>query len=47
MIYTLLFVYGLHPLMLIEYVMSTINGDHKDAEPTKVLIAKITKLEKL
>jgi hypothetical protein len=24
-----------------------INGDYKDAEPTKVLIAKITKLEKL
>jgi hypothetical protein len=35
-------VYGLHPLMLTEYVLLTINGDHKDAKPTKVLIAIIT-----
>jgi hypothetical protein len=33
--------------MLIEYVLLVISGDHKDVEPTKVLIAKITKLEKL
>jgi len=40
-------VYGLHPLMLIEYVLLVISGDHRDAEPTGVLIAIITKLEKL
>jgi hypothetical protein len=40
-------VYGLHPLMLIEYVIPTINGDHKDAKPTRVLIARITNLKKL
>jgi hypothetical protein len=36
-----------YPLMPTKYVLSTINGDHIDAEPTRVLIAKITKLEKL
>jgi hypothetical protein len=30
-----------------EYVLSTINGDHRDAKPTKVLTSIITKLEKL
>jgi hypothetical protein len=40
-------IYGLHPLMPIEYVWLTISGDHKDVEPTRVLIARITKLEKL
>jgi len=35
-------VYGLHPLMPTEYVLLTINGDHKDAKSTKVLIAIIT-----
>jgi hypothetical protein len=38
-------VYGLHLLMLTKYVQSTINGDHKDAEPTKVLTTGITKLK--
>jgi hypothetical protein len=33
--------------MLIEYVLLAINGDHKDVEPTRVLIARITKLKKL
>jgi len=33
--------------MLIEYVLSTINGDHRNAEPTRVLTTRITKLEKL
>jgi hypothetical protein len=33
--------------MLIEYVILTINGDHKDAEPTRVLTTRITELEKL
>jgi len=40
-------VYGLHPLMPTKYVLWTINGDHIDVEPTRVLIVKITKLEKL
>jgi hypothetical protein len=37
----------LHPLMPIEYVLLTINGDHIDVEPTKVLIAKVIELENL
>jgi len=40
-------VYGLHPLMLTEYVLPAISGDHRDAEPTKVLTTRITELEKL
>jgi hypothetical protein len=40
-------VYVLHPLMLIEYVLLVISRDHRDVKPTKVLIARITKLEKL
>jgi hypothetical protein len=40
-------VYGLHPLTLIEYVLPTINGDHKNVEPTKVLTTRIIELEKL
>ncbi len=35
-------IYGLHPLMPIEYVLLAISGDHKDATPTKVLTTKIT-----
>ncbi len=35
-------IYGLHSLMLTKYVLPTINGDHKDVQPTRV-----TKLEKL
>jgi hypothetical protein len=33
--------------MSTKYLLLTISGDHKNAEPTKVLITKITKLEKL
>jgi hypothetical protein len=40
-------IYGLHPLMPTKYVLLAISGDHKDAKPTGILIAKITKLEKL
>ncbi len=40
-------VYGLHLLMPTKYVISAINGDHKDVEPTRVLIARIIELEKL
>jgi hypothetical protein len=30
-----------------KYVLLAISVDHRDVEPTRVLIAKITKLEKL
>jgi hypothetical protein len=40
-------VYGLHPLMPTTYVLLAISGDHRDVEPTKVLIAIIIELEKL
>jgi hypothetical protein len=40
-------VYGLHPLMPIEYVILAIIGDHTDAKPTRILTAKIIELEKL
>jgi hypothetical protein len=40
-------VYGLHPLMATKYVLLAISRDHKDAKPTKVLIAKVTELETL
>jgi len=33
--------------MLTKYVLLAINGDHKDAEPTKVLTTRIIELEKL
>jgi hypothetical protein len=33
--------------MPIEYVLLAINGDHINAKPTKVLIDRIIKLEKL
>jgi hypothetical protein len=40
-------IYGLHPLMPIEYVLLVISGDHIDAEPTIVLTTRIIKLKKL
>jgi hypothetical protein len=40
-------VYGLHPLMTTTYVLLVISGDHRDVEPTKVLIAIIIELENL
>jgi hypothetical protein len=33
--------------MPIGYVLSAINRDHKDVEPTRILIVRITKLENL
>jgi hypothetical protein len=33
-------------LMPIEYVLLAISGDHKNAEPTRVLTTKIIELEK-
>ncbi len=40
-------IYGLHPLMLIKYVLLAISGNHKDVKPIRVLILIITKLKKL
>jgi hypothetical protein len=40
-------VYGLHPLMPIEYVLSTISGDQRNIKPTRVLTTIIIELEKL
>jgi hypothetical protein len=40
-------VYGLNFIMPTKYVLLAINGDHKNAEPTRVLTTIITKLEKL
>jgi hypothetical protein len=41
------FVYGLHPLMPIEYIVPIVDGNEKDSTLVKVLTNKITKLEKL
>jgi hypothetical protein len=40
-------VYGLHPLMPIEYIVPVTSGNEKDSTPMIILISKITKLEKL
>jgi len=40
-------VYGLHPLMPIEYIVPVINGNEKESTPMIVLTSKITELEKL
>jgi hypothetical protein len=45
--YTPYLVYGLHLLLLIEYVLHVINGDHIDVEPTKVLTTRVIELENL
>jgi hypothetical protein len=39
--------YGLHPLMPIEYIMLVVSGNEKDNTSVKVLTNRITKLEKL
>jgi hypothetical protein len=39
--------YGLHPLMPIEYIMPVVGGNEKDSTSMKVLTNRITKLEKL
>jgi hypothetical protein len=33
--------------MLTKYVLPTINGDHRDVKPTRVLTTRIIKVEKL
>jgi hypothetical protein len=40
-------VYGLHPLLPIEYIVPIVGGNERDSTPMKVLTSRITKLEKL
>jgi len=40
-------VYGLHPLMPIEYIVLVVGGDEKDSTPVRVLISIIIELKKL
>jgi hypothetical protein len=40
-------VYGLHPLMPLEYIVPIISGNERDNTLMGVLTSKITKLEKL
>jgi hypothetical protein len=40
-------VYGLHPLMPIEYIVPVVGGDEKKSTPVRVLISIIIELKKL
>jgi hypothetical protein len=40
-------VYGLHPLMPIEYIVPVASGNERNITPVKVLTNEIIKLEKL
>jgi hypothetical protein len=40
-------VYGLHPLMLIKYIIPNVGGNDRDSILVKALTTKITKFEKL
>ncbi len=40
-------VYGLHPLMPIDYIVPVFGGDEKDSTPVRVLISIIIELKKL
>ncbi len=39
--------YGLHPLMPIEYIVPVVGGDERDNTPAKVLTSRIIELKKL
>jgi hypothetical protein len=39
--------YGLHPLMPIEYIVLIANGNERDNIPMRVLTSRIKELEKL
>jgi hypothetical protein len=41
------FMYGLHPLMPIKYIVLVADGDERDSTPMKVLTNIIIKLKKL
>jgi len=40
-------VYGLHPLMPIEYIILVIGGDERESIPVRILTSTIIELEKL
>ncbi len=40
-------VYGLHPLMPTKYIVPVASGNERDSIPVRILINKITELEKL
>jgi hypothetical protein len=40
-------VYGLHPLMPIEYIILVVGGNERDNTPVRVLISRITEFNKL
>jgi hypothetical protein len=39
--------YGLHPLIPIEYIVLVVYGNEKDSTPVRVLTSRIIKLKKL
>ncbi len=39
--------YGLHPLMPIEYIVPIVGGEQKDNTSIRVLISRVSKLKKL
>jgi len=40
-------VYGLHPLMPIEYIVLIVGGNQRDSISVRVLTNRVSKLEKL
>jgi hypothetical protein len=40
-------VYGLHPLMPIEYIVLVAGGNERNSTPVRVLTSRIIELEKL
>ncbi len=46
-VYSISLVYTLHPLIPTEHVLLTFSGDHRDANPIKIFISRLTNLEKL
>jgi hypothetical protein len=40
-------VYGLHPLMPIEYIVIVAGGNERNSTPVRVLTSRIIELEKL
>jgi hypothetical protein len=40
-------VYGLHPLMPVEYIVLVVGGNETDNTPMKILTSKIIELKKL
>jgi len=40
-------VYGLHPLMPIEYIVPIVGGEQKDNTSVRLLTSRVSKLKKL